>query len=164
MHSLKSSQGYGNTQNLNLHQLNLIWKVIMRISAIETWYLWCFWNENIDLVAISERFICMLMRFLCVWFLCFPLNYRVYSRISIGYFWSRPPSGNFRGLHFGGFPGTYGHVDTGTGFEQISASRVWGNWELSFFVIFFGRKTRSECSEFENAAPLCLFQAMLICE
>ena len=36
MHSLTSSQGYGNTQNLNLHQLNLIWKVIMRISAIET--------------------------------------------------------------------------------------------------------------------------------
>ena len=85
------------------------------------------------------------------------MNYRVYSQISIGYFWSRPPSGNFRGLHFGGFPGTYGHVDTG--FEQISASRVWGNWQLSFFVIFFGRKTRSECSEFENAAPLCLFQA-----
>ena len=51
--------------------------------------------------------------------------YRVYSWISIGYFWSRPPSGNFRGLHFGGFPGTYVHVDTG--FEQISASRVWGN-------------------------------------
>ena len=49
-------------------------------------------------------------------------DYRVYSRISIGYFLSHPTSGNFRGPHFGGFPGTYGHVDKG--FEQISASRV----------------------------------------
>ena len=63
MHSLKSSQAYGNTQSLNLHQLNLIWKVIMRISAIDDI---CDASEieNIDLVAILEIFVCMLMCFL----------------------------------------------------------------------------------------------------
>ena len=71
MHSLKSSQGYGNTQNLNLHQLNLIWKVIMRISAKKHDICDASEIENIDLVAILEIFVCMLMRFLCVRFFCF---------------------------------------------------------------------------------------------
>ena len=87
----------------------------------------------------------------------------VNSRISIGYFWSRPPSRNFRGLHFGGFPGTYGHVDTS--FEQISASRVWGNWQLSFFFQFFsGEKWDRSVPNLKmppRYATLCLLASKL---
>ena len=87
--------------------------------------------------------------------------YSFYSGISIGFFRGRPPSGNFRGFHFEGFPDTHDEVDSG--FElQISARGVWENNLFFYFFIFFARNIGSEFSDFGKSPHYAFKIKMLL--